>query len=56
MKLPHPNSVISQYMTISIGVACSVPLKEEPYRLLALADKALYRAKELGGNRVEVGS
>ncbi len=54
MELPHPDSEVSRYITISIGVACFIPLKDEPYSLLALADKALYHAKELGRNRVEV--
>jgi len=42
-------------VTISIGVACEVPLnKKEMNRLLSIADKALYRSKEEGRNRVSV--
>ena len=40
-------------ITISIGLACSCDHPDEPLtRFLALADKALYRAKETGRNRV----
>ncbi|STY16576.1 Diguanylate kinase [Legionella quateirensis] len=54
IKLPHPDSNISQFVTISIGVACCIPHHGEPIKLLDLADKALYRAKTLGRNRIEV--
>jgi len=40
-------------ITISIGLACTSDHPDEPLtRFLALADKALYRAKETGRNRV----
>jgi two-component system cell cycle response regulator len=42
-------------ITISIGLACTNDHPDEPLtRFLALADKALYRAKETGRNRVYV--
>jgi two-component system cell cycle response regulator len=42
-------------ITISIGLACTSDHPDEPLtRFLALADKALYRAKETGRNRVYI--
>lgn len=42
-------------LTISVGVACVVPTSNTtPFQLLEWADKALYKAKEAGRDRVEV--
>jgi diguanylate cyclase (GGDEF)-like protein len=53
LQLPHaksPNGIL----TVSIGVAAWTPLAgEAPQALLHAADQALYRAKQLGRNRVE---
>ncbi len=54
-KLRHPNSPISRYVTLSLGVATAIPINSNtPGELLDLADKALYRAKKNGRNRVEL--
>lgn len=43
-------------LTVSIGVAEWAGVAEDPARLLARADAALYRAKRLGRDRVEAAS
>jgi len=44
----------SHAITCSIGVACLSQRMETPSSLFEKADRALYRAKELGRNRVEL--
>ena len=56
------NSQISRNLTVSVGVAAVCPGRDETDlkaladRLVADADAALYRAKALGRNRVQVGA
>jgi len=50
-KPPAPLSV-----TVSIGVATAAAAETDPERVLQAADKALYRAKASGRNRVETAS
>ena len=55
IKIPHPMSKHSQYLTISVGIASIVPNDNNSQtQLLDEADKALYMAKKSGRNRVVV--
>ncbi|MCF6289396.1 MAG: diguanylate cyclase [Desulfobacterales bacterium] len=52
-QIPHAKSTVSDYVSISVGVATCVPDRDAaPDSLIALADQALYLAKENGRNRV----
>lgn len=55
LSLPHAQSKIEDYVTVSAGLATLVPSSAgTPEQLVAYADKALYRAKAEGRNRVVV--
>lgn len=53
LQIPHEASTVAQIVTVSIGASTSVPGDPESYQLLLQrADEAVYRAKDLGRNRV----
>jgi diguanylate cyclase (GGDEF)-like protein len=53
MGFAHPTSKISSNVTVSVGVASLVPAgQQKSEELIAMADGALYRAKQAGRNRV----
>lgn len=53
MEIAHANSPIGNYVTLSLGVASTVPSYESsPATLIAAADQALYQAKAQGRNRL----
>jgi diguanylate cyclase (GGDEF)-like protein len=55
LKIPHPVSETSKYVTISAGMAIFVPQERNSgTQLLDEADKALYMAKQSGRNRVVI--
>jgi len=55
--MPHATSKAAAVVTISLGVACAAAGSHlTPEQLVAWADKALYRAKETGRNRVVAAS
>ena len=51
LRLPNPDHPLGM-VTISAGAALSIPNSENTSQLFARADKAMYRAKSSGRNRV----
>ncbi|MEM9089471.1 MAG: diguanylate cyclase [Cyanobacteria bacterium P01_F01_bin.53] len=50
--LVHPDSTVSNYVTLSIGIAVGVPAPDfSPEKVLKYADEALYEAKARGRNQ-----
>jgi diguanylate cyclase (GGDEF)-like protein len=57
LGIPHDASDTAAVVTISAGVASAIPRRDEPAEtLVAEADRALYRAKHAGKNRVETAT
>ncbi|MBT3203375.1 MAG: diguanylate cyclase [Gammaproteobacteria bacterium] len=52
LKIPHKDSKVSEFVTISIGVNTIIPdNKSDITNFIENADLALYRAKETGRNK-----
>ena len=54
LRIPHENSPIKPYVTLSLGVYCKNPGDGTIAEFIGYADKALYKAKEGGRNMVAV--
>jgi len=53
LNIEHPHSSVTPQVTVSMGIATTVPrIDSKPEDLTARADKALYRAKQSGRNRL----
>ncbi len=53
LRVPHDPSPIHPYITLSMGIACTVPSYERsPSELLEQADRLLYLAKDRGRNQI----
>jgi diguanylate cyclase (GGDEF)-like protein/PAS domain S-box-containing protein len=54
LAIPHEKSVVTDYVTLSLGVASISEGQNSPKMLIEAADKALYRAKSDGRDRVMI--
>jgi diguanylate cyclase (GGDEF)-like protein len=59
MAIAHQSSQVSKFVSLSLGVACTIPGSKNqgssitsPEKLIAQADLALYQAKKQGRDRV----
>lgn len=54
LAIPHKESLVNDYVTLSIGVGYTIPKADSSYEdLLKTADKAVYQAKAAGRNQVK---
>lgn len=55
LHIPHSSSTCADHVTISIGLATTIPEKDDSLTtFLKTADKSLYEAKNLGRNQIVV--
>lgn len=53
LKIPHLQSSVADHVTVSLGVAVTIPARDgNPGALIEGADRSLYRAKGKGRNQV----
>ncbi|MBH8560783.1 PleD family two-component system response regulator [Nostoc sp. CENA67] len=55
LAIPHNNSQVSSYVSISAGIATEIPHPNSDFQaIIAAADRALYQAKTEGRDRVQL--
>ncbi|HBW57994.1 MAG TPA: diguanylate cyclase, partial [Oscillatoriales bacterium UBA8482] len=53
LNIPHSQSKVSEFVTLSLGISSLIPTEKNSSQLLIkLADDALYEAKQQGRNRI----
>ncbi len=56
LQIPHSTSLVSPFVTLSLGVGCIIPDHDKTQdTLIREADQALYEAKRKGRNRTVLG-
>lgn len=52
LQIPHPNSQVKPYVTVSLGIVCTVPQPQASLtQLIDHGDRVLYQAKQAGRDR-----
>jgi two-component system, cell cycle response regulator len=56
LKIPHAQSQVSEYVTMSLGISSQIPTQElRAKSAIATADTCLYQAKKQGRDRFVIG-
>lgn len=57
LQIEHPESSVNNCVTISLGLACTIPTEDSsPKQLIRISDLALYKAKQKGRNQAVLQS
>ena len=57
LELEHEDSPVSSNVTVSVGIASVIPNQSiSPSQVVAMADKALYAAKQAGRNQSAIAT